>query len=38
MFYFTAPEEFVVGMTPVGILTLRPDFAPILGYLKVAYP
>lgn len=38
MFYFAVPEEFVIGMTPVGILTLRPDFAPILGYLDVAYP
>jgi len=38
MFYFNTPEEFVIGMTPVGILTLRPDFAPILGTLKVNYP
>jgi len=38
MFYFKTPVEFVMGMTPVGILTLRPDFAPILGYLKVNYP
>ena len=38
MFYFKTPVEFVMGMTPVGILTLRPDFAPILGYLRVNYP
>lgn len=38
MFYFSAPEEFVIGMTPEGIQTLRPDFAPILGFLDVAYP
>ena len=38
LFYYNTPFEFVAGMTPVGILTLRPDFAPILGYLKVRYP
>jgi hypothetical protein len=38
MFYFNKPVEFVIGMTPVGIISMKPDFAPILGYLDVIYP
>lgn len=38
MFYFEQNGEgFVIGMTPLGIISLKPDFAPILGYLDVPY-
>lgn len=30
-------NSFVIGMTPLGILTLRPDFAPAESYRKVFY-
>lgn len=34
MFYFEDERgtPFVVGMTPVGVLALRPDFAEVIGY------
>ncbi len=34
MFYFLddAGQPFVYGMTPLGVMGLRPDFAPLLGY------
>lgn len=34
MFYFEDEQgtPFVVGMTPVGVLALRPDFAQVIGY------
>ncbi|MDP1818029.1 MAG: hypothetical protein Q8K92_26490 [Leadbetterella sp.] len=38
MFYFELNgQEFVIGMTPLGILAQKIDFAPILGYLQVPY-
>lgn len=39
MFYFVdeGKRPFVVGMTPLGILALRADFAPVLGYGEVKY-
>jgi len=40
MFYYSASGrtgDFVVGMTPLGILALRPDFAPVQRYLRVEY-
>lgn len=38
MFYYeNQGQAFVIGMTPAGILALKPDFAPILGYLEVPY-
>lgn len=38
MFYFELKgESFVVGMTPLGILAQKVNFAPILGYLQVPY-
>jgi len=40
MFYFEDEQRrpFVVGMTPLGILALKTDFAPIVGYASVNYP
>lgn len=40
MFYFSGAREdaFVIGMTPLGILALRPDFAPLVGYRSIPYP
>jgi hypothetical protein len=40
MFYFKDEngEPFVVGMTPLGVLALRPDFMNVLGYGQVDYP
>jgi hypothetical protein len=34
MFYFEDEQgtPFVVGMTPVGVLALKPDFAQVIGY------
>lgn len=32
-----AQRPFVLGMTPYGILALRADFAPIIGYAEVPY-
>lgn len=38
MFYYELENgPFVIGMTPIGILSLSPDFAPVLGYLQVPY-
>jgi hypothetical protein len=38
MFYYELEDgPFVIGMTPIGILSLDPDFAPPLGYLEVPY-
>lgn len=39
MFFCRDDQErpFVVGMTPFGILALRVDFAPIVGYAEVPY-
>jgi len=38
MFYYEINRDrFVVGMTPLGIIAQRLDFAPILGYLHVPY-
>jgi hypothetical protein len=38
MFYYEYNgEPFVIGMTPIGIVSLRPEFANILGYLHVPY-
>jgi hypothetical protein len=38
MFYFTLRgHSFVIGMTPLGIISLKPDFAPALGNLRVPY-
>ena len=36
MFYFKDAEDkpFVIGMTPVGITALQPDFAHVLGYRR----
>ncbi len=39
MFYFfNENQRCVIGMTPAGIISLVPDFAEVLGYLKVPYP
>jgi hypothetical protein len=39
MFYFEINgEQFVIGMTPLGIIAQRINFASILGYLHVPYP
>jgi len=40
MFYYKdrLGRPFVMGMTPVGILCLDPDFAQIVGYGAVPYP
>lgn len=45
MFYFELTshrsgetQRFVIGMTPLGILSQEMEFAEILGYLKVPYP
>ena len=39
MFYFEqSGEPYVIGMTPLGIIAQRPDFAKVLGYLHVPYP
>lgn len=40
MFYYKdrSGRPFVMGMTPVGILCLDPDFAQIVGYGAVPYP
>lgn len=40
MFYYRLPQinrEFVIGMTPAGVVALRADFAPRRGALKVDY-
>jgi outer membrane murein-binding lipoprotein Lpp len=38
MFYFEINgDKFVIGMTPLGIIAQRINFAPILGYLHVPY-
>lgn len=38
MFYYNlGGKEFVIGMTPLGILALRPDFASQIGYLNIEY-
>jgi hypothetical protein len=39
MFYFADPREgpFVLGMTPVGITALKPDFAKPVGYRQVQW-
>lgn len=36
MFYFMdeRDEPFVIGMTPVGIASLKPDFASVIGYRR----
>jgi hypothetical protein len=36
--FFTEDQRCVIGMTPAGILSLEPDFATIVGSLKVPYP
>jgi len=40
MFYYEGEgqQPFVIGMTPLGILALKPDFAAIVGYGEVSYP
>jgi cell wall-associated NlpC family hydrolase len=40
MFYYLDErgDPFVVGMTPLGILALKPDFAKVLSYGQVNYP
>jgi hypothetical protein len=37
MFYYIGDDgkPFVIGMTPLGILTLRPDFAQPVGFYRV---
>ena len=38
MFYYEINgDRFVIGMTPLGIIAQRLNFAPILGYLHVPY-
>ena len=39
MFYFADPREgpFVLGMTPLGITALKPDFAKAAGYRQVQW-
>ena len=39
MFYFADPREgaFVLGMTPLGITALKPDFAKPAGYRQVQW-
>jgi hypothetical protein len=39
MFYFADPREgpFVLGMTPLGITALKPDFAKPVGYRQVQW-
>lgn len=45
MFYYELPASYgsqaartcVIGMTPIGIISLPVDFAPPLGYLQVPY-
>lgn len=38
MFYYEINRDrFVIGMTPLGIIAQRLNFAPILGYLRVPY-
>jgi len=39
MFYFDdgGGNPFVIGMTPMGVLALKPDFADIVGYGAVDY-
>lgn len=39
MFYFeySGGSPFVIGMTPLGVLALRPDFAPVISYGAVDY-
>jgi uncharacterized protein YoxC len=39
MFYFADPQEgaFVLGMTPLGITALKPDFAKPVGYRQVQW-
>ena len=39
MFYFldTYQKPFVIGMTPLGIASLEPDFAEVTGYGSPLY-
>jgi hypothetical protein len=39
MFYFDdgSGNPFVIGMTPLGVLALKPDFAEVIGYGAVDY-
>ena len=39
MFYFKdgRGDSFVIGMTPLGVLALKPDFAPVISYGAVNY-
>jgi len=39
MFFFKdeTGDPFVIGMTPLGVLALKPDFAPIISYGAVDY-
>jgi hypothetical protein len=39
MFYFEdgSGNPFVIGMTPLGVLALKPDFAQVIGYGAVDY-
>jgi FtsZ-binding cell division protein ZapB len=39
MFYFLDERgrPYVIGMTPLGIIALKKDFAPIIGYGKINY-
>ena len=39
MFYFDdgMGHPFVIGMTPLGVLALKPDFAPVINYGAVDY-
>lgn len=38
MFYYELDgRNFVIGMTPVGILAMEPDFAPNPAYLRIPY-
>jgi peptidoglycan hydrolase CwlO-like protein len=36
--FYTENQRCVIGMTPAGIVSLVPDFATIIGSLKVPYP
>jgi len=40
MFYYLDDkgDPFVVGMTPLGVLALKPDFAKVISYGQVDYP
>jgi hypothetical protein len=39
MFYYEyrGGSPFVIGMTPLGVLALKPDFAPVISYGAVDY-